>query len=83
VAPRWVAANLDPREGDLTTLDPQELALAISGQPTGAKTAASASSVTREELESRQRLWWLLLAGALLCLLAETTLSNRLTGASR
>jgi hypothetical protein len=80
---RSIAANLDPREGDLTPLDPQELALAIAGPQTEAKMAAAAADDTREEREGRQRLWWLLLAAALLCLTAETILSNRLTSAAR
>jgi hypothetical protein len=81
--PRWFAANLDPREGDLTPLDAQELALALASPSAASKTAAVAADVTREERESRQRLWWFLLAGALLCLAAETMLSNRLPSAAR
>ena len=80
---RWVAANVDAAESDLGRLDPQELVLAISAGASSGTAAQAAASVTAEQLEGRQRLWWMLLVAALLCLGAETVLSNRLPSAAR
>lgn len=75
--PYTVAANLDPKESDLTPVDPRELAAAATGRATPQEPDAPAATVTPEELERRQGLWWyLLLLGGLL-LAAETILSNR------
>ena len=74
--PFTVAANLDPAESDLSTVDPQELAAAVTGH--AAAEAAVAQPPTEEEVERRQAIWWYLLVAAALLLAAETVVSNRL-----
>ena len=83
--PLSVAANVDPSESDLTPLDPQELASAVTGLPPGEEAAAVAGSpdLTPEEQERRQIVWWYLLAAALLALVAETVVSNRMARAEK
>ncbi|MGE5244129.1 MAG: BatA domain-containing protein [Betaproteobacteria bacterium] len=75
--PYTVAANLDPAESDLTPMDPQELAAAATGRATQQEPEAFAATVTPEQLERRQALWWYLLFAGALLLAAETVLSNR------
>ncbi len=78
-----LAANPDLAESDLSTLDPQELAAAVSGPGAAPAPAASpAAELTTAELEARQRIWWYLLASAFALLAAETLFSNRLSGVS-
>lgn len=74
---RFVAANLDVAESDLTPLDPQELASAV--EPLGDAPTGLAGSLSIEERERRQSLWWYTLIAAFLILAAETVLSNRLS----
>jgi hypothetical protein len=77
---RVVAANLDLAEADLTPMDPQEVTAAIRPQTTGpAGPGVAAETVTAEERERRQAIWWYLLIGAFALLAAETVLSNRLS----
>ncbi len=81
-----LAANPDLAESDLSTLDPQELAAAVSGP--GAVSGAPRAPVpeaglTPAELEARQRVWWYLLASAFAVFALETLLSNRLSRGDR
>ncbi|MDQ3698059.1 MAG: BatA domain-containing protein [Gemmatimonadota bacterium] len=76
---RVIAANVDLAEADLTRLDPEELAVAVAGAGDAAGNGASAAPLTVTERESRQALWWWLLASALVLLAVETVLSNRLS----
>ena len=84
VAPRFfgkyrgtVASNVDPAEGDLTPMDPKDIALAAGGAPgTGGRGAATV--LTPEAQENNQRLWWYLLCLGTLVLGVDTLLSNRL-----
>ena len=78
--PFTAAANLDPAESDLSVVDPQELAAAVTGHA-AAEAAALVQPPTREEAEHRQAIWWYLLVAAALLLAAETVVSNRLRGA--
>jgi hypothetical protein len=73
-----VASNLDRRESDLTSLDTEELAAAVSWRSGPTASVDTAIAATPEERETRQAFWWYLLIGAFLLLVAETTLSNRL-----
>ncbi|MFQ5790373.1 MAG: BatA domain-containing protein [Acidobacteriota bacterium] len=78
--PVTLAANLDVAESDLSTLDPEELVVAIS--PRGSEGVGEAPvEWTAEDQEDRQRFWWYLLAAAFVLLAAETAFSNRLSRA--
>jgi len=74
---RVVAANVDPAEADLTAVDPDEFAAAVTSGAVGTPEALS-EGVPRAELERRQSLWRWLLALALVLLVAETVYGNRL-----
>jgi hypothetical protein len=75
-----VAANVDPEEGNLDTVDPKLIAAAATngtgGDPDSSKT--SEIPLTPEAQERSQRLWWYLLVGGLLLLGTDTLMSNRL-----
>jgi hypothetical protein len=71
-----IASNVDPAEGDLTPIDPKDIALAASGAP-GASAGGGDLRLTPEAQESRQRLWWYLLCGGVLLLGFEAMLANR------
>jgi hypothetical protein len=79
--PESVAVNLDPAESDLTPLDPRELVAAVTGHasPDQAAQPAEAQTMTREEVERRQSLWWYLLMIGLALLVAETIIGNQLS----
>jgi uncharacterized membrane protein len=81
--PVVVAANVDPAEADLTTMDPKEIAAAAVGAPAGATGAAAAGGVplTVEAQEKNQRLWWYLLVAGIALLAADTLISNRMSKA--
>ena len=74
---RLAAVNFDPAESDLATLDPEELAGAVTQKGDGRAARASAPPTT-EEHEGRQALWRWLLIAAFVFLVGETILSNRL-----
>ena len=82
-SPLPLAVNVDPREGDLTPLDPAALDLAAAEGAAIAATPSVAASVSDAEREARQALWWPLLALALLLLAAEPLLANRIARRSR
>jgi hypothetical protein len=74
---RLVAVNFDASESDLSAVDPEELAAAVT-QPGGLRDGRRAApALTTEEREGRQALWRYLLMAALALLVAETVLSNR------
>jgi hypothetical protein len=74
-----IASNVDPAEGDLTALDPNDIALAAVGDPAAAGNAGNAATpLTPEAQENNQRLWWYLLCAGVLLLGVDTVLSNRL-----
>ena len=79
-----VAVNPDVAESDLTAIDSEELLAAIA--PAGADAdwgRQLAAALTPAEKERRQGLWWYLLAGVLLILLAETAVAQRTPGTVR
>lgn len=78
-----VAVNVDRAESDLTAMDPEELASAVTRTDGGLSSAGSEPAVSTEDHESRQALWRYLLMAALLLLAAETVLSNRLPAQAR
>ena len=76
-----LAANLDFRESDLSTIDPEELVAAVTFRA-GAEGEEEAREWTGVDYERRQSFWWYLLVGAGLLLVVETVLSNRLSRAA-
>ncbi len=83
LAPAVIAANLDPVEADLTTVDRDEFLGAVAPLEAAVAVAGGAQTFTVEDMERRQHLWWYVLMGALIILLGETVLSNRLSRAVR
>jgi hypothetical protein len=79
--PLSLAANLDLTESDLSRLDPEEVKAAVSSRDTDGIQAAGVG--TPLEQDQRQRVWWYLLAAALVLLAAETFWSNRLSRLAR
>jgi hypothetical protein len=76
-----LAANLDRNESDLSKLDPEELAAALSYRG-GAAGELAATQVTAADREASQAWWWYLLLLVFVLLAAETFLSNRLSPSS-
>ncbi len=77
---RPIAVNVDPRESDLTRFDPKELVAAVTAAPV-AGTPDAGAAATSTDLERSQAIWWYLLVIALVLMVAETVLSNRLSKA--
>jgi hypothetical protein len=78
--PDRIAVNIDPAESDLTPLDSSELVASATGHASQSETAAAEpASLTPEEAEKRQNLWWYLLIGGLGLLIAEIVVANRLS----
>jgi hypothetical protein len=76
-----VAADVNPAESDLSALDPEEVASALTsrGAERGDRAVATGDP---EEGERRQSSSWFLLAATLVLLAGETFLSNRLSAAT-
>jgi hypothetical protein len=77
---RLAAVNFDAAESDLASLDPEELAGALTPKGDGPATRAAGPAPTTEEHEGRQALWRYLLVAAFLFLVGETVLANRVPG---
>jgi hypothetical protein len=75
---RPIAVNVDPKESDLSHIDPKELVAAVTAT-SASGSPGSGSAATPADLERSQSLWWYLLAVALLLIAGETVLSNRLS----
>lgn len=74
-----VAVNVDRAESDLTRLDTEAFVAASTSGAAGPAPAAASETLTRDERERRQGVWWFLVLGALLILAVESTWSNRYT----
>jgi hypothetical protein len=75
------AVNLDERESHTAPLDEAQLeerGVLMSESKTAAEIQAERRQMQSEELESRQKLWRWLIAGALVVLVAETLVAGRL-----
>lgn len=74
-----LAANLDPRESDLRTPDPDRILAQLPrvSRQEGAAPRQPTSLDRRHALENRQHLWWYLVLTAFLVLLVESLLANR------
>ena len=80
VQPLNLAVNVDLSESDLTAVDPDELASAVTGRVGGERdSSAPVREVSAEALERRQAFWWYLLVSAFCLFVAETVVSNRLS----
>ena len=79
--PLTLAVNVDLAESDLTTVDPDELAGAVTGRAGGDRATAAGPVRTfrPQDLERRQGVWWYLLVAAFLLFVSETVVSNRLS----
>jgi uncharacterized membrane protein len=75
--PGFAAVDTDGAEGDFTKLNFNEFVAGVTGGAGGAEGSNANSNLTNEEVESRQKVWWSLLLGALLLLLAEAVLARR------
>jgi hypothetical protein len=76
---RPIAVNVDPQESDLSHLDPQDIVVAVTAV-NGERVPGSDFNVgTPQEQERRQKIWWYLLTAAVLLMVGETLLSNRLS----
>ena len=74
--PLTVASNVDLSESDMAGIDPAEVVAGATGRAGGAAPAETSGSITSEERERTQRLWWYLLFAGLLLLGAETVIAN-------
>ena len=74
--PAAIAANVDLVESDMTQMDPQEVVAGATGLAGGAAPAGSNTTITNEERERSQRVWWYLLCAGLLVITGETLLAN-------
>jgi hypothetical protein len=73
------ASNVELVESDLTAVDPQEIAAAVTagGRVTGRTDAEI--TLPDEAQERTQRLWWYLMFAGILLLTAESVLAHRLS----
>ncbi|MCI0661945.1 MAG: BatA domain-containing protein [Acidobacteria bacterium] len=75
----YAAVNLDSKESDLSKLNPDEFVAAVTGADPKTVSALTADEkLSSEEVESRQRAWWILLIVALLLFVAEAVLARRM-----
>lgn len=79
---RPIAVNVDPAESDLSHLDPREVVAAVTSVDAQRQPGSDANSVTPHDQEQRQKVWWYLLLLAVMLMVAETALSNRLSRAT-
>ena len=81
--PLTLAVNVDLTESDLTAVDPEELAISLTGRMVDGQAAVAPTGEARvfasEDLEQRQGIWWYLLIAVFMLFVAETVVSNRLS----
>ena len=75
--PGFAAVNTDGAEGDFTKLNFQEFMAGVTGGAGTGEGSDTNRSLSGEEVEGRQRVWWVLLLVALLLLLLESFLARR------
>ena len=76
---QFVAANLDRRESDLASIDPEEVAAAVVWRQGGEVQGERDEVPAADRVEAAQSLWWYLLLLAAILLATEAVLSNRLS----
>jgi hypothetical protein len=75
----FAAVNLDGKESDFTRLDVEAFVTSVTGaDQKSAAQAAAKERLSNEEIESRQRVWQLLLIAALLLFITEAVLARRI-----
>lgn len=74
--PAAIASNVDLAESDMTQMDPQEVVAGATGLAGGAAPPGTNATITNEERERSQRVWWYLLFAALLLVAGESLLAN-------
>jgi hypothetical protein len=79
--PYAVAVNLDPAESDLSALSPVEFLGSATGGTAVTTVGQSLEQpeATPADVEKKQAIWWFLLLAGIAALVAESTLSNRLS----
>jgi hypothetical protein len=82
-ATRIIAVNRDAAESELGSFAPEEFVRTVAPAVTASAATNVASTLSVEEREQRQRLWWYVLLGAILILAVESVLSNRLSRTAR
>jgi len=73
------ASNVELVESDVTPVDPQEIAAAVTGGSRVAGAAGGVIALPDEAQERSQRLWWYLLFAGILLLTGESLLAHRLS----
>jgi hypothetical protein len=76
---RPIAVNVDPAESDLSHLDPQDVVVAVTAANGQRVPGSDFNTGTPQDQERRQKIWWYLLTAAVLLMVGETLLSNRLS----
>jgi len=79
--PYAVAVNLAPEESDLASVPAEDMVAGLTGRsaPAAGAQALDVEPLTPVEMEKQQSVWWFLLVAGLVALLAEASLSNRLS----
>ena len=74
------AVNTPPEESDLKKLDVTQFVADITGGDAvqAARDSSAQRTATREEIESGQRIWWMLLLGALVVFISEAMIARRM-----
>jgi hypothetical protein len=76
--PGFAAVDLNAAEGDFTKLDFAAFINGVTGGTGKAEGREANRSFSNEEIENRQKVWWPLLFVALLLLISESVLSQRI-----
>ncbi len=76
--PDFAAVDLNAAEGDFTKLDFGAFISSVTGGAGKAEGREANRGFTNEEIESRQKVWWPLLFVALLLLLSESLIAQRI-----
>jgi uncharacterized membrane protein len=76
--PDFAAVNLNGAEGDFTKIDFAAFMGGVTGGSGNVEGREASRAFTHEETEARQRIWWPLLLLALLILIAESFVAQRI-----
>ena len=76
--PDFAAVDLNAAEGDFTKLDFAAFVAGVTGGSGNLESREANRNFSNEEIESRQKVWWPLLFLALLLLLTESLLAQRI-----
>jgi len=80
---RVIASNVDLAESDTARVDPEEVSVAVTGQPGSGGLNGGPVVVPDTVQEQAQRIWWYLLFAGILILIAESWLARRLSPVRR